>query len=307
MAPLDAGILGSSEAWRLLPRVFAAARILFSFLLFLSILSFLVEKRVLTPNPYFYEFAGLVCLAVDVLVFSAFDLSASFYFIWALCSSSCRSRAEALGDAVRLRPHVRSPPRRRRASSPLRPDLSAYSRLIAPGFFGVLALSALTLPFFVFTASPLLFFASPGPPRGRRRSRSSPVAGPRRRGRSPSLRLWIATPVERPRAQGSQISELIDQDSGRFDVELAGLRRLGREASIARAMRGWTTVPRATGPSSRGEDRGGRIGIAEVGSPFLDRVDEIPRDRFRRAPPDSLEIALKSADEMLHLRLQPSL
>ncbi|MDP3178300.1 MAG: hypothetical protein Q8M76_10385, partial [Spirochaetaceae bacterium] len=60
MARIDATILGSDEAWKLAPKILAIARTASSFLLFLGILSILVERKILTPNPYFYEAAALV-------------------------------------------------------------------------------------------------------------------------------------------------------------------------------------------------------------------------------------------------------
>ena len=227
IAGIDAGLLGSVDAWRLSPRVFAAARILFSFLLFLALLSYLVEKRALTPNPHFYEFAALLCLSVDVLLFSAIDLSASFYFMWALVlvelSLAARRRWATLAAyALMYVPLIVIA-----SELAARPDPEAYRRLIAPDYVDVLSLSALLLPFFVFTASPLLFVARPG---AAARRKAVALFGALAIAAEASALLYaLATePLKGPGRGDLRIFETIDQDSGTFDVELSGQRSLGK-------------------------------------------------------------------------------
>jgi hypothetical protein len=296
IAWVDAMALGGPEAWRLSPRTFAAARILFSFFLFLSLISFLVEKRVLTPNPYFYEFAALACLAVDSLVFSAADLSASFYFMWALVfvelSLAARRRwATLLAYVLMYAPLLIIT-----SELAARPELSVYRKLIAPEYLGLLSLSALTLPFFVFTASPLLFFARRG-------------AAARKRTVALFAALAIAvealalgyavlsSPLSGPRRKDLKIAESIDQDAGQFELELSGLRSLGK----GELDREGSKLEYDTGSDRaylRGEDRKERIGIGEKATPFLDRVDEALTIRFA-APPYSVDLSLESAGETL--------
>jgi hypothetical protein len=295
LALLEAAAFGSIDAWRLAPRIFAAARVLFALLLFLSLLSFLVEKRILTPNPYFYEFAGLVCLALDVLIFSAVDLSASFYFIWALvlveASLALRRRwATLVAYAFMYLPLLIVAGELAR-----RPDLASYGKLIAPGILGVFALSALSLPFFVFTASPLLFFAPPGTAARKRAVAFFATLAFAVEGLAFAY-FWIAAPGSGPGRRDLSVSELIDQDRGRFDIELSGMRRLGR-GSIARG--GTLLAYRELGDKVdlSGRDAERRVEIGEEASPFLDRVDENIRVDFS-VPPYSLEIALRSADEI---------
>jgi hypothetical protein len=296
MSLLEAGILGSTDSWRLLPRIFAAARILFSLLLFLSGLSWLVEKRILTSNPYFYEFAGLVCLAIDVLVFSVVDLSASFYFIWALVfvelSLALRRRWTTLiAYALMYLPLLVVV-----GELALRPDLAAYGKLVRPGFLDVFALSALTLPLFVFTASPLLFLARPGTAARKKAVLFFAILAIAVEAIA-FASFWMAAPRDGSGRRDLSISERIDQDKGRFEIELAGMRRLGRGSLI----RGDTRLDySALGDRANlsGEDRARRVGISEEASPFLDRVDENIRVDFA-APPSSLEIDLESTGEIL--------
>jgi hypothetical protein len=296
IARLDALAFGSSEAWRLFPRVFAAARILFSFLLFLSLLSFLIERRSLTPNPYFYEFTALVCLAIDAFIFSAADLSASFYFMWALIlveiSLAARRRWVSLVAYILMY----APILVIAGELAARPEISAYRNLIAPGFLGLLGLSALTLPFFAFTASPLLFFARPGTA-GRRKAvvvlAACAIA-------VEGLAIGyaaVSAPQYGPLRKDLKVSELIDQDAGSFELELSGLRALGKGS----LDRGGTRLEYDC-PGDRaylkGEDRESRIVIAERASPFLDRVDETVAIRFAK-PPYNVDIALDSKDDIL--------
>ena len=296
IAALDSMVLGSPESWRLFPRVFALARILFSFLLFLALLSVLVERKMLTPNPYFYEFAAMVCLVVDSLVFSAFDLSASFYFIWALAfvevSLAARSRWATLSAYfIMYAPLIVMT-----GELANRPELSTYGKLIAPSYLGLLSLSALTLPYFVFTASPLLFFAKRG---AASRKRTAWVLA--------CLALTIEaaalgyafffSPVEGPGRKDLTISELIDQDSGEYRIELSGLRRLGK-GSIERGGARLDYESSGDRVYLRGEDFRRRVSLLEKSSPFLDRLDESLSLSFDE-PPYSLDLSLESSGEML--------
>jgi hypothetical protein len=296
LAQLEAAVLGSAKAWTLLPGVFAVSRILFFFLLFLALLSRLVDRRILTPNPYFYEFTGLICLAIDVFVFSIVDLSASFYFIWALvvveASLAIRRRlASIFAYAIMYFPLLIVAGELLR-----RPDLAAYGKLIAPDFLGVLTFAALSLPFFVFTASPLLLVAPPGAP-ARRRLVALFAALALASELVALASFRIAVPSLGPGRSDLELSETIDQDSGRFELWLSGAQRLGR-GSISRG--GMVLAYDEPGETVHlsGEDRKRRIGIEENRSPFLDRVDEKIRVSFD-SPPYSLEFVLESEGEML--------
>jgi hypothetical protein len=221
-----AELLGSNDAWRLAPRWAVSARFASAFLIFLALLSISVEQRILTPNPFFYEFAALTVLAFDILIFAAIDLSVTFYFVWAFIivqiSLTLRRRWTTLAAYILM-------------YAPLsviivqliqRPQMEAFARIVSPDFGGVLILSALLLPLFVFTASPLLFFAKPG-------------ATARRR--AAVIFIFIALMAEAAAAFAAATSpivvnglrtdlsarEFIDQDAQSFEALLKGKRRLG--------------------------------------------------------------------------------
>ncbi len=296
IARLDASLLGSLDSWSLAPRVFAAARILSSFLLFLALLSFLVEKRALTPNPYFYELTALLCLAVDVPFFSAIDLSASFYFMWALifveASLAARNRwATLVAYALMYLPLLVIA-----GELSARPDLPTYERLIAPGYLGVLSLSALALPFFVFTASPLLFFAGPGTAARKKAVAVFAICALAIEAAALIYAL-AAAPLAGPGRKDLRITEAIDQDSGNFAIELSGRRRLGKgglerggETFVYDTLRDRATL--------KGEDRERLISVVATASPFLDRVDENIAIAFA-SPPYGVDIALESGKDIL--------
>jgi hypothetical protein len=223
---LVAELLGSRDAWRLAPRWAADARIASAFFLFLSLLSILVEQRLLTPNPYFYEFAALVVLAVDILVFSAVDLSVSFYFVWAFIiveiSLAVRWRWATLAAYLLM-------------YAPLsvllveilgKPEMSAIDRIVVPDLSGILLLSALILPFFVFTASPLLFFAKPGAI-ARRRAAVAFACIAALAEASAAVAAASAPILSGNLRKDLSAKERIDQDSHAFEATLKGRRRLG--------------------------------------------------------------------------------
>jgi hypothetical protein len=296
MSLLDARVLGSAEAWKLAPRLFAGARILFCFLLFLSILSILVERRVLTPNPYFYEFAALICLGIDILAFSAIDLSASFYFVWAFLvvelSLILRKRwATLIAYALMYLPLLAIA-----WELAARPDLAAYGRLIAPGGVGALALSALTLPFFMFTASPLLFYAKSGVA-ARKRAAAVLAAAALAIEAAAMVACWARSPIEGPGRRDLSVSESIDQDSGRFIIELSGKRRLGRGTLLRAEQRlGYDSSGDRASLAGMADER--RLALSASAAPFLDRVDENLRIAFSSRP-YSIELKLESEDELL--------
>jgi hypothetical protein len=296
VAGIDAILLGSRDAWQIAPRVFAIARIISSFLLFLALLSFLVEKRALSPNPHFYEFAALLCLAVDLIVFSAMDLSASFFFVWAFVfveiSLAVRNRWATMATYILMY----APLLVAAGELAARPDPYAYRMLIAPAYFGVLALSALTLPFFVFTASPLLFFARPGA--AARKKAVAIFAIGAFAVESFALVFTIAeAPLGGPGRKDLRISETIDQDSGEYRIELSGRRRLGK-GSLDREGTTLGYESRADKAYLRGEDSKERISVSEESSPFLDRMDESIDIAFAD-PPYSVDMALEYGKDIL--------
>ena len=296
IAGIDEAFLGSLDSWRLAPRVFAAARILSSFLFFLALLSFLVERRALTPNPYFYELTALLCLAVDVPLFSAIDLSASFYFMWALilveASLAARNRwATLVAYALMYVPLLVIA-----GELAARPDFPTYRKLIAPDYLGVLSLSALVLPLFVFTASPLLFFTRPG---AAARKRTAAVFAVLAMTIEAGAFFYAsaAEPLAGPGRKDLRISETIDQDSGEFAVRLSGWRRLGK-GSLGRGDLALAYDSMGDSVLLRGKDDERRISLIETTSRFLDRVDENIAVAFA-SPPYKVDLALESGKDIL--------
>jgi hypothetical protein len=291
-----AELLGSADAWRLAPRWAGAARMASSFFLFLSLLSILVEQRLLTPNPYFYEFAAMVVLALDILVFSAVDLSVSFYFVWAFViveiSLAARRRWATLAAYLLM-------------YAPItlllieligRPEMAAMEKIVVPDLGGVLLLSALLLPFFVFTASPLMFFAKPGATARRRAAvafaclaaiaeASSAVAA----AAAPILKGGLRADIS--------ASERIDQDSGSFEATLKGKRRLGSGL----VYRGGAPVAYRTERDELkivGEDSRERITLVGERSVFLERERQRLVVGFADPP---YEVKLKLASKGLFI------
>jgi len=292
-----AQLLGSNDAWRLAPQWAAAARMAFSFLLFLSLLSILVEQRILTPNPYFYEFAALTVLAIDILVFSAVDLSVSFYFVWAFIiveiSLAARSRWATLAAYLLM-------------YAPLsilmlqlidKPEMAAYDRIVIPELQGILLLSALLLPFFVFTASPLLFFAKPG---ATARKRAAVVLACLAALAEAGAALAEATA---PILSGGLRTDLrarerINQDERSFEATLKGMRRLGSGL----VYRGDAPVAYKTERDEMkivGEDAAERVTLVGERSLFLGREKQRLVVGFTK-PPYDVRLTLEAKDLFIY-------
>jgi len=274
-AAIDALIIGSDDFWRLSPRLFMVSRIVSSFFLFLSLLSILVERCILTPNPYFYEFAALVCLAFDIFIFAAIRLPLSFYFVWAFV---------VVGISLALRRPLTTLVAYGLMYAPLlllavellvRPELSLYRRIIVQGFGGILALAATTLPFFTFAASPLLFYSKHGA-----RARSRAALG------FAAVALAIETAALGSALFGAArsssgarsgpeltLSETLDQDRGEFSDRLLADRRIGKGL----LFRGDRRLPYGSSRDTAtlsGPDAERRIEIRQYRSFFLDRVTD---------------------------------
>lgn len=292
---IESAILGSPNAWTLSPRIFAVARIATTLFLFLGLLLILIERGILTPNPYFYESAALVCLAFDVLVFSAVDLSASFYFMWALVlvelSLALRRRwATVVANLLMYAPLVIVA-----GELAIRPDLGAYAKLISPDFLGMIGLSALSFPCFVFSASPLLFYLRKGQAARRKTSLVLFLAALAVETCVLCSSLAIA-PLWGPGRKDISLSERIDQDSGRFAVELSGKRRLG-SGILERNGDKLNYRSLSDHASLSGAEGRKLIKIQAYPSPFLDRSDENVAISFVRAP-YSVDISLVSGNEI---------
>jgi hypothetical protein len=296
IAYAESAILGSREAWQLSPRAFGLARLGTSFLLFLAGLSLLVEKRIVTPNPYFYEFAALLVLFLDVLIFSAADVSASFYFMWALIlvELSLVARKRYLTLAAYILMYL--PLIIIAGELVARPDLAAYAKLLSPGILDLLGLAALSFPFFVFTASPVLFFARRGLRARKRAIISCLVAAAALEVACLALSA-IASPLAGPGRRDLSMAETVDQDKGSFEIEISGKRRIGG-GKLLRGSQELSYGSISDVAEIAGEDGEKRIRISSSSSPFLDRADEKVAIAFDR-PPYSVDISLESDAEML--------
>jgi hypothetical protein len=295
VARIDALALGSSDAWRITPRIFGGARILSSMLLFLAFISLLVERRALTSNPYFYEFAALLCLGVDVFVFSAVNLPISFLFLWAFAFvgvSLATRRGWATIAAYGL---MYAPVLLIAADLVARPEYKVYSRLIAPGAMGSLTLAAFTLPFFVFTASPLLFFAPHGTLARKRTAALLATVAVAVEG----LALLAATTgsVARGSTEAmAEISEAIDQDTGAYAAKMKARGRLG-SGTILRGSSALTYS--STGDEDRlaGLDTSRYVSGSQARTFFLDRCTDTVRLDFA-SPPFMLVLEVRSEREL---------
>jgi hypothetical protein len=289
---LDAAALGSADAWMLAPRLFAGARILACFVLFLSLLSLLVERKALSPNPYFYEFASLICLGINVLFFSAILPSASYYFVWAfaIVGLSLALRKPWATVVAYLAMYAPLAPLAYELAS--KPETAVYSKLLAPATLDTLALSALALPFFAFTASPLLFYA---PPEAIARKRVAAILALCAIAIEGAALAYAAYGPAHPAPPGGRteelvVSEAIDQDAGRFTAKFEAERRLGK-TSITRGGELIELSSLGDRAEAEGNDREKRIAVSNDRVPFLDRASERIRIDFLQ-PPYRVEILL---------------
>lgn len=298
VSKFDAFALGSRDAWLLAPRIFAGARVLSSFLLFLALISLLVERNALTANPLFYEFAALLCLVVDVLTFSAIDLPMSFPFLWALAIvalSLVTRKAWATIGAYCL---MYLPLILLAAELAKRPELAVYRRVLAPGVSGSLFLAALALPFFVFTVSPLLFFAPRGALARTRMAAIFTALAFAAEGGALAVAIQQARPSSAKPTSAiiRTISESIDQDNALFEATLSGIGRLGE----GKLFRGSDELPyAASGDSLRltGQDAARRISMSESRSFFLGRCTDKVRIAFAE-PPFMVRLTLRGSSEL---------
>jgi len=298
MSALDSLVVGSSSFWRLSPRLFAAARVGASFFLFLSILSILVERRVLTPNPYFYEFAALVCLACDIYVFSAIRLTLSFYFVWAffvVAISLAARRPFATLIAFCL---MYAPIGLLAVELILRPEYAVYLRLMAPSVTDGLVIAATSLPFFTFIASPLLFYSRHGPAARRHAILVFALVAASIEGGALAYAA-LGPARSAPGASGPSaftLSESIDQNQGRFSAIMSASRRIGKGVLV----RGDERLPYRSAQDRvllGGPDGERVVSVGQSRSAFLDRVNDAVAISWTRAP-YSVELRLSSRREL---------
>lgn len=312
-AGLESLVLGSREAWRLAPRAFAAARLSGSLFLCLAAISLLVDRKLLTPNPYFYEFASLVCLGIDVFAFSAISPPLAFYFVWAFLVVGASLAARRPWASLAAYALMYAPFLLLVGDLAVEPEYALYARLVSPGLGGALLLAATALPFNAFTASPLLFFR-PHTARGKRAEAllfallalavevsalgyAAIVAG----GRVAEAGLAAAASSGGVRWAAASpsvltLSERIDQDEGIFEARLEGRRRIGR----VELERGGETMALSSGrdaASRSGAERSAWVSITSESRAFLGRRLFRVRLDFAR-PPNSLRLRLEGDEDL---------
>jgi len=293
IARFDALALGSSEAWKLAPRVFAAARLLSSLLLFLSLVSALAGRRSLSANPFFYEFASLVCLGVDLLFFVAVNLPLSFPFLWALVFVAASLATKKSWASLGALAFMYAPALVLAADLAADPVYALYQRIVAPGPAGAFLLAALSLPFFAFNLSPLMFYAPRGS-MGRRRSAAAFLA------MAAFVEIgalaYASARAARVSREGFSISESVDQDQGSFEARLEAISRIGT-GSISRGPVSLDYAASGGLCVLRGVDTLRRVSITQSSRPFLDRANLELRLSFAR-PPSSLRLYLRGSGEL---------
>ncbi len=299
IARFDSLALGSQEAWLLAPRVFAAARIVSSLLLFLALVSILVERRTITPNPFFYELTALICLGVDVLVFSAINLSISLPFIWAFIVVAASLATRKAWATIAAYGVMYAPIAFLALEMALDPERAVYGRVISSGPGGAFALAAFLLPFYAFTASPLLFFAPRGALARKRTAFILAVLGLAVEGAALVVAGQAGSPGDASGpARGSTaiVSESLDQDFGRFETRLKDRRRLG----AGHLFRGPLELDYAASGDAAvmgGLDARRLMEISQSRTFFLDRCTRTIAISFAE-PPYAARLVLKGEEEL---------
>jgi len=294
---LVAKLLGSADAWRLAPQWAVSARFASAFLLFLAMLSISVEQRLLTPNPYFYEFAAMTVLAIDILIFAAVDLSVSFYFVWAFIVVEASLAIRRKWTTLVAYLLMYAPLSVLIAQLLAKPEMRAFERIVVPDLGGVFLASALLLPFFVFTASPLLFFAKPGAV-ARRRAALAFAALALIAELAAAVAAATAPLASKGLREDIVARERIDQDGHAFEATLKGRRRMGSGL----VYRGGEPVAyRAERDELRivGEDHAERVTLVGERSDFLGRQRQRLEVGFRDRPYEVV-LTLESKDLFIY-------
>ncbi len=291
-AGLESLVLGSKEGWRLAPRAFAGARLLGSLLLCLAAISLLVDRRLLTSNPYFYEFASLVCLGLDVFAFSAMSPPLAFYFAWAFLVVGASLAARRPWTSLAAYALMYAPFLLLVADLAVAPEYGLYERLVSPSLPGALLLAAAALPFNAFTASPLLFFR-PHTAKGKKAEAllfallALAVEGS-------ALGYAVLSPSRNLAAL--TLSESVDQDKGSFEARLEGRRRIGR----VELDRGGEALELSSGGDSAafvGAEGSAWVSIRSERRSFLGRSLFRTTLDFAK-PPNSLRLRLEGGGDL---------
>lgn len=289
---LEAGIFGSQDFWLSSPGLFLLLRLGSAFFLFLAAILILVNLRILSSSPMFYEFAALGLLFADYFIYSAILPPFIFYFAWAmpfvgLSLGLRKSHWTLVCYGLMYLPFILL------ASTILQnPELALNRSFIMPGLAEALFAAAWSLPFFVFTASPLLIFVKPT-----RRARR--IAG--------GVFLLLALGLETggvvytlkasPGALRSlQLRETLDQDKGVFEASLSDRRRLGRLV-VHRDGQALSLASLSDRAELKGEDSRTYVSLSQKRTDFLGRsLLDLMLD-FSQAP-YFVELALTSAQDI---------
>jgi hypothetical protein len=289
---LEAILTGSPDSWKAAAPAIAATRLVAALLAYVALLLILVDRRRLSPNPYFYEFAALAMLVPVYFIFSAIMPPFAFYFAWAIIFVAASLFLRRPTSTVICYLLMYAPLVLLMRSLAQDPEPSFYRVILAPGLASILLLSAATLPLFVFTASPLLFFT---PPHGRSRQRLvalllclAALVG----SAGPVVDLWLSRRGE----PGLTLSETLDQDRGSYRASVKGGGRLGR---LVLRREGRDITVDSLGSEARLSGQDARVGVSmrESRKAFLGRQQTSISLSFNR-PPYMVELAFVSSSEM---------
>ncbi|MEI6875355.1 MAG: hypothetical protein WCL50_09535, partial [Spirochaetota bacterium] len=287
---IETSILGSSVAWELEPTLFSIGRLVVILSLFLGLVSWFVSRRLLSPDPWFYEVAAIFVLGGDVLLFSFISLPLSIYFCWGLAVAFVsivvrRPLASILAIALLYLPFSLLA-----IEMIATPESSSLAAFLSPDPATGIVLVIAILPFASLTASPLLFLAPRG--EGRRRSASRFFFALALVAES----LLILAASSSARRSPIVLSESLDQDSGSFALDLRSSARLG-DIALMRKGQALRLSSKSDQASIGGLDATRFISSRIVDSPFLDRVNQgisliFPRDA------DAIELRLESKRDL---------
>ncbi|MFZ4616088.1 MAG: hypothetical protein ACOYM2_07840 [Rectinemataceae bacterium] len=276
-------VFGSTDAWTSMPGYFVAGRILVVAFSFLSLVSGFVARRWLSPDPWFYEFAALVILGIDVFLFTFLSIPLSAYFCWgfavALVSVGIRRKLfSIIAIALMYLPFALI------AGEMLAtPESSALSLLVNPEALSGGILAFVLLPFASLTASPFLFLA----PKGERKRKITAFV---------FLALAILTEGmviaisdSRLRTSPIEVVENLDQDAGEFTADFHSVYRLGSLGPFRDGIP--HPIDSSTGHArTAGLDGSRPITFSSSRKAFLDRVTNVVSIGF---PGDPGELGLR--------------
>ena len=223
LAGFEGLIIGSSDYWHLAPRAFLESRIFGGYLVFLAAVALLLRRNILAKNPYFYEFGSLFLLTADLLLFSTLMPPFALYFVWAFICVGLSFVIRKPWVSVAAFCLMYLPVIFLFLSLAADPEYRLYGLFVSPSPAVSAVLALAFLPFYIYSVSPILFFA-PSSPKARRTeavvcaSLALLIEGISF-GRSLSSGASSASPFE--------LSERLDADKGIYSATLKGPQRIG--------------------------------------------------------------------------------